>query len=208
MGEAPVLKPFQPLPPIAHAWDAALVAAEADGDRRPTWAHEWPAGLRLTQALPELLAHWPLPLAQTRCCDLGCGRGLLGMALLHYGMGEVSFADGSPHPLAFVQAMLEHYHLAGQGQSYHCQCHQWGTPLDHGPYDLIVGGDILYRPECFPELLLSIQTSLQPQGVAWLSDPRHSLEKELPQLAEEAGLTWQQQRLEAHAITLVQVSLA
>ena len=53
-------------------WQPAYEAAEAAGDDRPTWAYDWPAGQRLASDLK----HMQLP---SRCADLGCGRGLLGM---------------------------------------------------------------------------------------------------------------------------------
>ena len=114
-----------PYPAIDHAWEQALALAAADGDHRPTWAHDWPAGHRLCLVLEELLQQGGLGAIETlHCCDLGCGRGRLGLLLLALGATKVSFADGSAHPLSFVQAMLDHYQLAGN-----CQQHRWGTPL-------------------------------------------------------------------------------
>ena len=191
-----------PFPAITHAWQEALDAAAADGDHRPTWAHDWPAGNRLCTILAELLqqAHKGTQ-HHLRCCDLGCGRGRLGFELLSLGFHHISFADGSSHPLRFVAAMLDHYQLAG-----HCYQHRWGTPIPNGPYDLILGGDILYRPECHAELMNSIAASLSAQGEAWLSDPRQKLEEHLPELATDHGLKMHQFRHDEALVTIVKLT--
>ena len=68
--------------------------------------------------------------------------------------------------------------------------HNWGDPLPGNPWPCILGGDILYRPECFQVLLQTISLSLAPDGTAYLSDPRTQLEADLPTLAKKAGLQW------------------
>ena len=166
-----------------HNWQQAVEAAAAEGDERPTWAYDWPAGKRLAGELTELAT-----LDGQRVCDLGCGRGRLGLIAAMAG-AQVTWADGSPHPLAFVAATAACNGLAGQHV-----LHQWGEPVPHGPYDLIVGGDILYRPECFTALLRSIADSLAPHGQALLSDPRSRLESELPEIAATCGLSWRSER--------------
>lgn len=164
----------------AYDWQSALRAATAAGDERPTWAYPWPAGERLAALLPELTT-----CRDHRVCDLGCGRGLLGLRAALLGAAEVVFCDGSLHPLGFLDAVIAANRLHARSQ-----LHQWGTAIPGRPFSLILGGDILYRPECFALLLTSIARSLSPQGTALLSDPRHSLEAELPALAAAAGLSW------------------
>ena len=104
--------------------------AAQEGDHRPTWAHEWLAGERLRQILPSLLQHL-LPktdLNTIRCCDLGCGCGCLGFELLARGAMDVTFSDGSAHPLQFIASMLQHYELNAT-----CLQQSWGTQLKAPP---------------------------------------------------------------------------
>ena len=63
-------------------------------------------------------------------------------------------------------------------------CHRWGEPLPKA--DLILGGDILYRPELHRQLCTSIASS--QAKLAIISDPRQNLEPELTQYATLAGL--------------------
>ena len=186
------LPPSWQAPPFA--WDAALAAAAAAGDHRPTWAYTWPAGRRLAAVLPEIAA-----LAGRRVVDLGCGRGLLGLWALEYG-ATVLFADASPYPLAWIEALLKaHPQHASRATT---AVHRWGDPLPDAPWDIILGGDILYRPECHPALMTTIATSLPEDGVALLADPRTCLEEQLPAMAAAAGLDMRTDRHEA-GFTLV-----
>jgi hypothetical protein len=85
--------------------------------------------------------------------------------------------------------------------------HRWGEPMPRR-YDLILGGDILYRADCFPALLDSIASGLAANGLCLLSDPRERLEDELPQLAAERGLTWTTERRRDFTLARLQTTAA
>jgi predicted nicotinamide N-methyase len=152
----------------------------ADSDL--TWAYPWPAGLRFSAVLARFA-----DCRARRIADLGCGRGNLGLTALLASAAQVVFADRSATALAFVEAVLGANGLAARGLIAR---HEWGTPIPGAPFDLILGGDILYRPAFFPHLLASIAHSLASDGHALLADPRQRLDAELPDLAAAAGVTW------------------
>lgn len=142
-----------------------------------TWRYDWPAGARLLAELPALVE-----VRGRRVIDLGCGRGRLGRWAAAAGAASVLFVDQSSAALAAIPpapgcAMLEH---------------RWGEALP--PCDLLLGGDILYRPPLFPLLLDSVATALAGGGAALLADPRARLEDELPELARVRGLHWSIER--------------
>ncbi len=153
-----------------------------------TWRYTWPAGSRLLGELETLVT-----VADCRVIDLGCGQGRLGLWALAHGAAEVVFADQSAEALAGIPA-----HARAR-----CLEHSWGDALP--PCDLLLGGDILYRPAAFPELVASVASALQAATAeALLVDPRSRLEEELPQLARQHGLTWQTERRDL-GYTLVRV---
>jgi SAM-dependent methyltransferase len=156
------------------------------GDVDLTWAYPWPAGERLAADLPQL-GTW----TDTVVAELGCGRGRSGLTLLTLGAATCTFADLAPEPLAYVRAALTANHLDARGQTV---IHAWGDPIPGGPFDLLIGADILYRPAFHARLMASIAASLAPGGRCLLADPRSDLEPELPGLAAEVGLTWQATR--------------
>ena len=185
----------------AHLAHLAQPACEPDPmaaapDADCTWAYCWPAGVRLSAELP-VLARCP----GAAVADLGCGRGHGGLSALVAGAARVAFADGDPAVLRWVEGVLAANGFAGRARA--C-VHAWGDPIPGGPYDVVFGGDILYRPDFFAPLLASIATSLADDGVALLSDPRRRLEPELPPLAAAAGLDWSSERRDA-GYTLVRL---
>lgn len=151
-----------------------------------TWAYAWPAGQKLSAELASIA-----DCAGKRVADLGCGRGHCGLSALMAGAAFTLFADASERALSWLDQVIC---LNGLSQRAGIQVHIWGQPLHYAPYELIVGGDILYRPELFPELLATIAASLAPGGACYLSDPRERIEDELPDIAADQGLSLRQQR--------------
>lgn len=190
--------PADPWPPHL-GW----VVAPAEGPRRElasdaedvTCFYQWPAGAVLGT----------LPLVHDACsgrrvADLGCGRGALGLGACAAGATRVLFADASAVAIDFVTRTLAVNRLSDRASA---SVHRWGEPLPDGPWEVILGGDILYRPECFADLLDTIATSLSADGLALLSDPRVRLEEQLSTLAAERALSWEAARI-AH-VTVVSI---
>ena len=173
-------------------WSAERNASSATEDDRPTWSYPWPAGERLGRDLLELVS----PAGQ-RVCDLGCGRGHLGLRAACAG-AEVTCADASQSALNYVASVAAVNQL-----TVTTVLHRWGAPIPGAPFDLIIGGDILYRPECHTELLTSIALSLADEGTCLLSDPRTCLEAALPQAAAGMGLEWREERREDFTLARV-----
>jgi len=166
-----------------------------------TWAYGWPAGARMAADFPHIFPE-ETALATSRVADLGCGLGALGFSALYAGAREVLFADGADGAVAWVAAVIAENALGNRARAMR---HAWGTPLPEGPWNLIMGGDILYRPASFPALLDTIAQSLAPHGRCLLSDPRAVLEDDLPLLAQARDLTWTTERRSAN-YTLIRVT--
>ena len=169
---------------------------DAAGDA--TWAYAWPAGMRLAAELAAVAF-----CAGRRVLDLGCGGGQCGRAALAAGAREVVFADASP---ARWSTWLRCCRWRSPGAGARSTTAGGDAP-PHGPFDLVLGGDILYRPFLFAELLASVAAGIGRDGAAVLADPRTTLEPELPPLAAAAGLTWEPVR-RAGGYTLVRLRRA
>jgi predicted nicotinamide N-methyase len=151
-----------------------------------TGRYQWPAGARLARDLNAVIA-----CNGQAVCDLGCGRGAIGVAALAAGASDAAFADGDPEALAEARAAVA---AAGCTERATFHLHRWGEAIPRGPYRIILGGDILYRPASFAELMDTIALSLANDGTCFLSDPRATLEDELPLLAEARAMTWRVER--------------
>lgn len=154
-----------------------------------TWRYQWPAGTRFLAEIADIV-----DVRGRDVIDLGCGQGRLGRWALEHGASRVVFTDLSAEALSSVPA---------DGRAMALP-HRWGEALPR--CDVLLGGDILYRPASFPVLLDSVRSALAPAAQAWLVDPRSTLEPELPVLAAERGLTWRQQRRPGgYTLVLVQM---
>jgi predicted nicotinamide N-methyase len=151
-----------------------------------TGGYAWPAGLHLARDLAALVDCRGLVV-----CDLGCGGGALGCAALAHGAAAVHFCDADQGALARACAAAA---ALGAGARAHAHRHAWGAPLPVAACDAILGGDILYRPECHDALLATIASGLAPTGVALLADPRVRLEEDLARRAQAHGLSWRTER--------------
>ncbi|MBA3700084.1 MAG: methyltransferase [Planctomycetes bacterium] len=190
----------------AHPWPPHLswVIAPDGGPRRElandhedvTCLYQWPCGAALAM-LPDTVARC----AGRTVADLGCGRGTLGLSAYANGATRVLFADASAVAVDFLHRTIAGNELAPRATAVH---HTWGEPLPDGPWEVILGGDILYRPECFAALFDTLAGSLANIGCALLSDPRTTLEGHLPDLAAQRGLRWETAR--ALHITVVTIT--
>lgn len=170
--------------PLLPPWRPELAPATGDGDL--TWAYPWPAGERLARDLGAVIDPRGL-----RVAELGCGRGRCGLTALLLGAAHATFCDLAPEPLAYVREALAANQLESRGST---ASHAWGDVVPGGPFDLLIGADILYRPAFHRALLTSIASALAPGGRALLADPRTGLEEDLPAIAAGLGLQWRPER--------------
>jgi predicted nicotinamide N-methyase len=167
--------------------DAHLFLARSDEDD-VTGIYQWPAGAGLASYLltSDLCAG-------KRVLDLGCGRGALGFTALLRNAQHVIFADNSPVVCDLLTRTLE---INEASQNAEVLSLNWGEPFPLPPCDLVLGGDILYRPKLFPALATTIASALTEHGQVYLSDPRENLEANLPAIFAAAGLRLTSERLE------------
>ena len=191
------------LPSEASCRQAALNAERGSVEEGATWPYLWPGGLRLAEDLIDHTADF-LPMDQNslehaHVVDLGCGRGLLGMLALCLGFQRVSFMDGDDLPLGLIAQQLSDFPKA------QCRLLEWGGPIPGDAADILLGGDVLYRPAYHNSLLHSISESLAPNGIAYLGDPRKKVEENLSEVAEQHGLDYKHM-LRQNNYSLVQLT--
>ena len=132
------------------------------GDAGPLWAQTWTSGV----VLAGLLARCPL--RGVRVLELGCGLGLVAIAAARAG-GRVTVNDRSKLALAFTALNADENRVAVET----VQC-EWESPqaLDvHGPWDLVLGSDILYVERSAHALTALLDRVVAADGEVWITDP-------------------------------------
>src|SRR6185436_12053970 len=115
---------------------------ERHDERLPYFGAIWPAA----EALATHLLAGPR-LDGSRVLDLGCGLGACGFAAHRRG-ARVTFLDWEPRALALVAASAREQG-APEGECA-CLVGDWRNPPACGPFDLILGADVLYEERNAP----------------------------------------------------------
>jgi 2-polyprenyl-3-methyl-5-hydroxy-6-metoxy-1,4-benzoquinol methylase len=117
--------------------------------------------------------------------DLGCGLGPCGFAAARRG-ARVTFFDWEPRALEIVA-------LSAAGQTWLPEpaamvVADWRKPPPCGPFDLILGADVLYEWRNAPAVAKFLRRHLKPEGEAWIADPGRGAAERFPMYAQQAGL--------------------
>ena len=128
----------------------------------PVWAQVWTSGF----ALANMVSHCAL--RGVRVLEVGCGLGLVSLAAASAG-ARVTATDRSPYALGFTAVNAEDNGLAVD--TVRCD---WSSPeaLEAaGPWDLVMGSDVLYDDTSADHLRRLLARVIAPAGEVWLADP-------------------------------------
>jgi predicted nicotinamide N-methyase len=117
--------------------------------------------------------------------DLGCGLGAVGFAAAHQG-ARVTFFDWEPRALEIVAASASKQQASPD--MFDFQIGDWRRPPSFGPFDLILGADVLYEKRNAPAVAAFLARHLKPGAEAWITDPGRPQAGPFPALAEAEGL--------------------
>lgn len=142
----------------------ALLAAADHFDAFPYGLLLWEASIAVADALIELG-----PLAGRRVLELGAGVGLAGLAARHLG-ADVVQTDHAPEALEMCRRNAVLNGIEGVAVEPGDWC-DWNGARLAGPFDLILGADVLYDGSAHAAIARVLDASLAAGGIALLSDP-------------------------------------
>jgi predicted nicotinamide N-methyase len=145
-------------------WEALREEEGAAGRPVPFWARPWPSGI----ALAADVAADPPPRA-ARVLELGCGLAAPSIVAARAG-ANVLASDAVTDAVVFaahsfalneVEAEVAHADWGEQGEAL----------TERGPFDLVLGADIVYTPRNAETLVRLLPRLLAPWGQARIADP-------------------------------------
>jgi predicted nicotinamide N-methyase len=146
-------------------------------EQLPYWAELWPSSLALARTVAARA------LRGARVVELGCGLGLPSIAAALAG-GRVLATDWATGALDFAQR-----NAALNDVALDTLVVDWGGAqelVERGPWDLVIGSDLLYERRNVEPLAALVPALLGPRGEAWIADPgRAPAEAFLAAAAEE-----------------------
>lgn len=165
----------------------------------PFWATTWRAAAGLDRYLDRL------DLQGTRILELGCGTGHVGLAASHRG-ADVTLTDGVSDPLLLV-------HLSTWERRQRCHVRRLRFGIDRlaePRFPLILGSDVTYLRNLWPELEQCLRDHLEPGGEVLLSDPYRLIANEFRDWVQTRGWHYTEHRIEleddpAHPIRVMQL---
>ena len=142
----------------------------------PFWAATWRAAAGLDRYLADV------PLTGRRVLEVGCGTGHAGIAASIRG-AQVTLTDGVDDPLWLVRKSIESLPMPPRVTRL-----RFGRDtLDDAPFPIILGSDVTYLRELWPQLDDCLQQHLEPEGVVYLSDPYRIIANEYREWVRDRG---------------------
>lgn len=161
---------------LLDAIDPHIFAAD---ERFPYWADLWASSVALAEYLTEM------PAGKT-VLELGCGLGLAGIAAARAG-ASVTMTDIDTDALAFAAENVR-LNLKPEEQSrVSIAAMDWRNPTAEGPFDLVIGADIVYERRFFAPLLSLFTRLLAPGGSVLLADPDRAIGRDFLAMARSVG---------------------
>lgn len=146
-------------------WRALRAVEAAAGRGAPYWALPWPSGTVLARQVAGR------SLAGLRVLELGCGLALPSVAAARAG-AEVLAVDVVPEAAVYAAHNLALNETLGETAAV-----DWrdaGPLEERGPWDLVLGADLLYLRQNVESLLRVLPRLLAPGGEALIADPGRS----------------------------------
>ncbi|MFH1571408.1 MAG: methyltransferase domain-containing protein [Gemmatimonadota bacterium] len=157
--------------------------------RFPYWAEIWPASVALSRWLWSGRAPQPRAVA----LELGCGTGLVGVALARLGW-QVESTDFVEDALIFAA----HNARANRVEALHRVGYlDWSHPVGE-PTDCIVASDVAYEKKSQPYLGRAVRRLLRPGGQLYISDPRRPASQPFLASLERQGYAHRVEQVEVH----------
>ena len=163
--------------------------AYARDERLPYWAELWPSGRVLAERLSER------DLSAMRVIELGCGIGLPSIVAAARG-ADVIATDWYAEALVATRGNARFTLRADLSVALLDWLAPQGDVLELGPFDLVIGADLLYEERNGKALARLLPRLVAPRGEVLITDPRRPHAAHLLDPLVTAG--WSHDRSSVH----------
>ncbi|MFO7599877.1 MAG: methyltransferase [Candidatus Desulfacyla sp.] len=130
----------------------------------PLWAKIWEASIVLAEHLAAIPAD-----PERRFLEIGCGVGVVGIVAAAFGH-RITITEYNSDALNFARANV-HANLSGDSAAcIEVARLDWNRPRLEGPFDAIVGSEVIYKETDFQAILKLLETCLRPSGEIILAE--------------------------------------
>ncbi|MGB1925528.1 MAG: class I SAM-dependent methyltransferase [Rubripirellula sp.] len=176
--------------------------AGEEGVIDPFWATTWRAASGLDHYLDKIA------IDNQRVLELGCGTGHVGLSAALRG-ATVTLTDGVLDPLLLVR-------LSTWEVRERCTIKRLRFGIDRiagKKFPFILGSDVTYLRQLWPELMQCIDQHLTPSGEVYLSDPHRIIANEFSQWIKKQPWIYKEESIEladdpAHPIRVMKLTRA
>ncbi len=143
--------------------------AESDfqkDERLPYWCHLWPSAICLQQFLAAQTPLW----AGQRVLELGCGLGMNSFFLQRQASHLISI-DYELIALQFARLNVILNSDPSCDPRFPFCAMDWRNPAFKGPFDVMIGSDVLYEKRFFAPIIDLIDNFMAPQARLIFSEP-------------------------------------
>jgi len=130
----------------------------------PLWAKIWEASI----VLADHLAAMPVD-PERRFLEIGCGVGVVGIVAAAFGH-RITVTEYNSDALNFARANVHANLSADPVASIDVARLDWNRPRLEGPFDAIVGSEVIYKETDFHAILKLFETCLRPSGEIILAE--------------------------------------
>ncbi|GAB4380562.1 MAG: methyltransferase domain-containing protein [Calditrichia bacterium] len=160
---------------------------EVKDERLPYWAEIWPSSI----ALARFLSQKNLIESEARIIEIGCGIGLVGMAVANTS-SHILLTDYQPDALLFAELNW----LMNLGRSPTLQLLDWRNPAMEERFDVVLASDVIYEKRFFHPLIHTFESLLLPEGHVYLSEPNRPVAHNFFDLLHPAGFDFKKYEVE------------
>ncbi|MCS7228434.1 MAG: protein N-lysine methyltransferase family protein [Candidatus Kryptonium sp.] len=159
-----------------------VIERYSSNDKIPFWIEVWPSAIALAEFILE-----SDEFTGKKVLDLGCGLGLTSVAL---GLKKAIVTATDYEMIALQYARRNYIRNIGNEENARFIYLDWRHPNISEKFDFVIGADIIYERNLFPDLIRLLEIAMRDDSVCYLSDPNRIFSSEFFNMLSEQNFKY------------------